>query len=109
MLQWFLDTFKALGTETRMGIKLHSAFVAAGLPAPATRLQAIIGGDTRCADWLHDVAEIVTVLLPDMERLGIATAAEVGIETLADRLCTEVAAGGGVVVGRAEIGAWTAI
>ena len=52
--QWFLDTFKALGTETRMGIKLHSAFVAADLPAPATRLQAIIGGDTRCADWLHN-------------------------------------------------------
>jgi SAM-dependent methyltransferase len=107
--QWFLDTFKALGTETRMGIKLHSAFVAADLPAPTTRLQAIIGGDTRCADWLRILAEIVAVLLPDMERLGIATAAEIGIDTLVDRLCAEVAAGGGVVVGRAEIGAWAAI
>jgi hypothetical protein len=43
-IEWVLETFRLLGTETRMGIKLHSAFVAAGLPPPTVRLQAIIGG-----------------------------------------------------------------
>jgi hypothetical protein len=39
----------------------------------------------------------------------VATAAEVGIETLADRLRSEVADGGGVIVGRSEIGAWSRV
>jgi SAM-dependent methyltransferase len=108
-VQWFVETFRLLGTETRMGIKLHSAFVAAGLPAPTVRMQAIIGGGARARDWLQIVAKIVGVLLPEMERLGVATAAEIGIDTLADRLCREVEVGGGVVVGRSEIGAWSQV
>jgi hypothetical protein len=55
------------------------------------------------------IAELARTLLPAMERLGVATAAEVGIETLADRMCGEVAASGGVVVGRSEIGAWSCL
>ena len=108
-VQWFVETFRLLGTETRMGIKLHSAFVAAGLPAPSVRMQAIIGGGARARDWLQILAEIVGVLLPEMERLGVATAAEIGIDTLADRLYREIEAGGGVVVGRSEIGAWSQV
>jgi hypothetical protein len=34
-------------TETRMGTKPHSTFVAAGLPAPSMRLEALIGGGTK--------------------------------------------------------------
>jgi hypothetical protein len=44
-----------------------------------------------------------------MERLGLATAAEVAVDTLADRLQREVAAGGGIVIGRTEIGAWSRV
>ena len=44
-----------------------------------------------------------------MERVGVTTAAEVDIETLADRLQREVAAGGGVIIGRSEIGAWSRV
>lgn len=107
--RWFIETFRLLEIETRMGIKLHSTFVAAGLPAPSMRLHAIIGGSAGGSDWLRMVAELVGILLPEMERLGVATADEVGIETLANRLCAEVTAGGGVVVGRSEIGAWSRV
>jgi hypothetical protein len=40
------------------------------------RLNAIIGGGEGSADWLHD--RELAYLLPAMERLGVATAAEVG-------------------------------
>ena len=57
--------------------------------------------------WLHALAELIGTILPEMERLGVATGAEVGIETLSDRLYRAVVAGGGAVVGRSEISAWT--
>ena len=44
-----------------------------------------------------------------MERLGVATATEVGIETLTERMQDEVIASDSVIVGRSEIGAWTRI
>ena len=107
--RWIVETFRLLGTETRMGAMLHAAFVAAGLPAPVMRLNALIGGGEGSADWLDMIAELARTLLPAMERLGVATAAEVGIETLADRMCREVADGGGVIVGRSEIGVWSRV
>ena len=102
-----VDTFRLVGTEMRMGVKLYGAFVAAGLPAPSMRLSAVIGGGGSSSDWLNVIAENVRSLLPEMERLGVATAAQVSIETLAERLCREVTAGGGVILGRSEIGAWS--
>jgi ubiquinone/menaquinone biosynthesis C-methylase UbiE len=111
--RWIVETFRSLGTDTRMGTKLYSAFVAAGLPAPTLRLQAIagggVGGGTGGLDWLQVVAEIVSTLLPEMERRGVANAADAGIETLARRLSAELAAGGGIVVAPSLIGAWSRV
>ena len=59
------------------------------------------------ADHLELVTDLVETLLDAMERLGVATAADIGIETLAERLAREVMTRDSVVVGRAEIGAWT--
>ena len=59
--------------------KLHAAFVAAGLPAPSMRLEAIIAGGADSPERLDVVPDIVGSLLPTMERLGVATAAEVGM------------------------------
>jgi len=106
---WIAETFKRLGTETQMGAKLYAAFVAAGLPGPAMREFAIIGGGAGASPWLHQIAELVRTLLPEMERLGVATAAEVDIESLTERLEHEVTAGGGIITGRSEIGAWSRV
>src|SRR5262249_54146607 len=106
---WIVETFKRLGTETEMGAKLYSVFLAAGLPGPTMREFSIIGGGSAAVPWLYPIAQLVRTLLPEMERLGVATSAEVEIESLAERLKHEVASGGGVFVGRSEIGAWSRI
>ena len=62
--RWIVETLRMLGAETRMGIKLHSTFVAAGLPAPSMRLGAVVGGGVNSADCLELVTDLVETLLP---------------------------------------------
>jgi SAM-dependent methyltransferase len=106
---WIVETLTMLGAETRMGIKLHSTFVAAGLPAPSMRLGAVVGGGVNAADRLELVTDLVETLLPAMGRLGVASAADVGVESLSERINREVISTGSVVVGRSEVGAWTRV
>ena len=75
-----------------MADKLHGVFLAAGLPAPTMRMKTFVGGgrgDHRVASsgW----PKLPTTLLPAMEKFGVATAAEVGLATLAERMMHEVA------------------
>jgi hypothetical protein len=44
-----------------------------------------------------------------MERLGVATAAEVDIATLAERLRHEATTNVSVIVGRSEIAIWSVV
>jgi SAM-dependent methyltransferase len=105
--RWFQETFRLTGADSRMGIKLFSTFIAAGLPPPSLQLETLIAGAANNADPLLLAAGIVGTLAPAMERLGVATAAEIGLETLAERMVSEAAASGSVIVGRFEIGAWS--
>jgi ubiquinone/menaquinone biosynthesis C-methylase UbiE len=106
---WIVETLRMLGAETRMGIKLHSTFVAAGLPAPSMRLGAVVGGGANSADCLELVTDLVETLLAHMERLGVATAADIGVDTLSERITHEVISSDNVIVGRSEIGAWSRV
>jgi hypothetical protein len=90
-----------------MADQLHAAFLAAGLPAPVMRMQTDIGGGDGIEWWLEAVADLVASLLPAMERFGIATAAEADVATLAKRLSNEVKSTTSVIIGRAEVGAWS--
>jgi hypothetical protein len=67
-----------------------------GLPAPSLRLDASIGGGPDSPAY-ELIVEVVRSLLPAMEKLGVATAADVGIDILGRRLREEVTAGGVVV------------
>ncbi len=89
-----------------MGLKLYPVFVEAGLPVPSMLAEAVIGGgvDSPVPSIL---AELIRSLLPAMERYGIASRAEVAVETLADRLRAEVVSGGGCMATPFLIGAWT--
>jgi SAM-dependent methyltransferase len=103
------DTFRRSGADPLMGIKLHATFIAAGLPAPSMRLESVIAGGASSEDHVHFEMDVVGTLVPEIERLGVATAADVDAETLADRVLAEVIATNSVVVGRAEIGAWARV
>jgi SAM-dependent methyltransferase len=103
---WIVETLRILGAETRMGFKLHSTFVDAGFPAPSMRLSAVVGGGVNSSDGVELVADLVSTLLPAMTGLSVATAADIGLETLAERIRDEIIANNSVIVARSEIGAW---
>jgi ubiquinone/menaquinone biosynthesis C-methylase UbiE len=107
--RWGRETLRLHGTETRMGIKLYSTFVAAGLPPPRMRLEALVGGGTNGLDLLRLTTDLMATLLPEMERLGVATAADVGLDTLLARMRDEVIALSSVIVGTFQIGAWSRV
>ena len=106
LCRWLTETYHRHGADLRMGIKLYSAFLDAGLPAPTMRSQATIAGGTHAAAVLHLELDQVVTLAAEMARLGVATAAEIGLDTLAERATREIVTNGSVIVGRAEIGAW---
>jgi hypothetical protein len=105
-IRWIADALERTGARTRMGMELYRLFQEAGLPAPRLRHDALVAGgpDSVVYDMVVDVARS---LLPVIEKLGIASASEVGIDTLADRMRAEVVASGGVLVSPALIGAWS--
>ena len=78
-----------------MGLELFGAFVAAGLAEPELRSEQDVGGGAAWAGYAV-LAETVRSLLPAIEATGLATAAEVDPDTLADRLRADVVATGGV-------------
>ena len=105
--KWIVEAFRGAGTDTNAANNLYVAFAGAGLQSPQMRMQTFLGGSAGCADWLQVVAGLAASLLPMMEQLGIATAAEVEIATLAQRLQREVAASEHMIIGRSEIAAWS--
>jgi hypothetical protein len=86
-------------------VKLPRICRGAGLPAPQTLQGARVesGPDSPIYDY---VAQITRTLLPLTERTGVATATEVGPDTLADRLREEIVAADATVVPPPLIGAW---
>jgi hypothetical protein len=91
--------------DVRMGVKLYSTFLAAGLAGPTMRLQAVIGG-AKALDEVHFEADVAITLAAAMERTGVATAAELRVDSLIERIVQDMSANPSVIVGRAEIGAW---
>jgi hypothetical protein len=67
------------------------------------RLHAVIGG-ANASDEVHLDVDQAVVLAANIER--VATAGELGIETLMERITREMTASQSVIVGRAEIGTW---
>lgn len=72
------------------------------------RMHTFMSGPA-CSEWLQAVADLVGILVPTMEELGVARGAEIDIATLSDRMRREVTANGSVIIGRSEIGAWSRV
>lgn len=96
------------GTEMQMGFKLLPVYKQAGLPEPVMHMDAFIGGsESGGLEWF---VSTIRSLVPMMEKLGVATAAEVDIDTLKDRLTAEFAHSGvtdGLGMSNTWISAWT--
>jgi ubiquinone/menaquinone biosynthesis C-methylase UbiE len=107
-VDWCIQAFQRVGVESRMGMKLSSAFLEASLPAPHLHYEAAIGAGPEWAGY-EVLAGVVHDLLPLLQKYGIATAEDIRIETLAARLREEVASAGGVARLPALVSAWTCI
>ena len=102
---WIRRAFVFAGANFDMGYSLFSTFVNAGLPAPQMRMEARIGGGPEYEGY-HTIAEVVRTLIPVIERAGLATAAEIDIDTLEERMRSEVVSAGAVLISPPFVGAW---
>ncbi len=106
VIQRIKQTFTRIGADPRIGQRLAQIFQEVGLPAPQMILHSRVerGPDSPIYNL---AAQMTRVMLPLMQQTGVATAEEVGVETLAERMRAEAVALDATLVTPPWIGAWT--
>lgn len=102
---WIHDLHERLGTQTCMGYRLPETFEQAGLPR-CTQLDGelvVAVGD----EAVSRTVDLARSFLPMIVETGVATEAEVSIDTLAERLRTDTGQTGPVVSWPPVVGAFT--
>jgi SAM-dependent methyltransferase len=102
---WLVEALRGSGARPELGLEMHSLFLDCGLPAPRMRTDTLISGEGDSPIYKL-VAEAVRTLVPTLEKLNIASAAQVQIESLADRMRADVVAKRGVATSYGLVGAW---
>ena len=87
-----------------MGSKLYATFRRSGLTPRLSGVTRIESGPNSVV--YSFAAQSLFSLMPAIERLGIASASDIGIETLAERLKSEAIAGDHCIMMPRLIGAW---
>ena len=106
-LSWLGEAFTRAGIDPALGPGLWAALQAAGLqPSGMIGVQPHFGPED--PDGAAILAGIVRTVLPLIERTGVATAAEVGADTLQQRLSGELATSAAVFAHPMLISAWGA-
>ena len=104
-LSWLRETFTRAGVDPALGPGLWAVLQAAGLrPLGMIGVQPHFGPED--PDGPAILAGIIRTVLPLIERLGVATAAEVGAGTLEQRLSDEFAASAAVFAHPMLVSAW---
>jgi len=106
--KWLLQAFAAAGAELDMGTKLFSTFLRAGLPPPEMTAATPLACGPATGGYGY-IASVLRSLLPLIERTGIATAAEIDIDTLAVRMREDAVAHERITFLPRVVGAWTAL
>ncbi len=101
---WISELYRRVGAEPNMGSHLYGTFRAAGLTPRLTGATRVEGGpDASAYDLL---TETLRSLAPHLEALGVATAEEMQLDTLKQRLCDAAVAGDHCIVLPRLVGAW---
>jgi ubiquinone/menaquinone biosynthesis C-methylase UbiE len=106
--RWAAEALRLGGADPHVGSKLYSAFIRAGFPPPTMRVEAIAGG---VGDPSGAIRKLFSTIFPEtfvhtLVNHGIATAAQIDFASLPDRLCAEIEASNGAIIGRSEVGIW---
>jgi ubiquinone/menaquinone biosynthesis C-methylase UbiE len=102
------EAFRRAGADPSFGLKLTPSFVEAGLGWPKVMAELPIGGEpgSYLFPWL---VETIRAIQPVIERSGLATAAELDVDTLAARLEQACAHVRTQAVGPTQFGAWVRV
>jgi len=103
--RWLTEALRGSGARPELGLEMHSLFLDCGLPEPTMRIDALVSGEENSPVFIL-LAEAVRTLVPTLEKLNIASAAQVQIETLTDRIRQDVVAKRAVAMSYGLVGAW---
>jgi len=103
---WFPQVLERAGLDSKLGQRLPLLMKEAGLPAPhCVAVQHLSAPGARRNREYFEVS--IWGILPLLERFGIATAAEVDIATLWQRLAEDTLSHNGTWHSTRMVGAWT--
>ena len=103
--RWLAEGLRSSGARPELGLEMHSLFLDCGLPAPTMRTDTLVSGEEDSPVYKL-LTEALRSLTPTLEKLNIATATQVQIDSLADRMSKGVAAQRGVAMSYGLVGAW---
>lgn len=108
VIGWIVEAFDRSGLDASIGARLRQIMRDAGLADPTMiGIQDYFDPDDPAGPQL--AAGVIRTLMPVIERTGIATAAEVDIDTLADRLASDIVAHGVLFKPPTLVGAWARV
>jgi SAM-dependent methyltransferase len=108
MVGYVIETYRRANLEAEMGSRLHSAFRQAGLPAPQMIAAARVESGPSSLAYAS-LARVIESAAPMMERLGVANATDLHLETLEERIRDEVVEADAVVFMPVFVGAWVRV
>ena len=105
VLTCIVETLRRSGAHIDLGPRLHRVFTAAGLSQPNMRFEAVMDGRDESPLYQY-CADTLASLLPKAIEYGIATADEFDVESIPERLRTEMNAVGYAMVVGTVVAAW---
>ena len=103
--RWMWQTVEREGGNLHMGFELASTLERAGLTVEQVRAEAIVQTPT----LRHHVGMIIRAMMPRILAHGVATEAEIDVDTLDQRLAEECAKANATYVGDMAFGAWARV
>ncbi|MGE7991524.1 methyltransferase domain-containing protein [Pseudomonas sp. NPDC089554] len=98
--KWLHRMLEREGADLHIGFNLHRIFTQAGLQVDDLRAECLV----QTPDNAYGLGQIIQACLPRIVDLGVATAREVGIETLQARLDAERLQSQGIYIGDLAFG-----
>ena len=99
---WVKETILREGADIHMGFNLHNVLTQAGLSVEHVQAEAVVQTPTQ----KYPVGSIIRAMLPRIVAFGVATEAEVEIDTLDVRLDAERMNTNATYIGDVMFGAW---
>ena len=81
------ESLERSGGNTEMGLALYRTFQQAGLPAPTLQMEIPVGDNPAAALWIYD---LFCTLLPQMQQLNLSLEGLGNVDTLLERIQSEV-------------------